>query len=205
MEYERKTAEKKAEISKIFREIRKLEGESKKNEVPKVNPKVKFQPKCKFHEKGFCKNAKRCKYRHPSKICEDHEDSHCREGIMCDKRHPQTDCVYWMRGYCSKKEKCLYRHVRAKHGSRTNRHNRNDKQISNPIYINSKRGNIFEHISPFLVNGGGVSRPPQFFPVPPPNYQVIPPPATFWHHRPTSHQAPPRLYSAVAGGRDLSR
>ena len=141
IEYEKKTAEKKDEIKMILRDLRKLEKDSKQREVPKGKLNVSFQPKCKFYERGFCKNREWCKFRHPSKKCKKYENSKCDEGIRCESRHPQKDCLFWMRGDCLREDKCLFRHDRAKHDNKNN-NVRNNKHTTNPIYANSEHGNI---------------------------------------------------------------
>ena len=51
-----------------------------------VRIKTGTNPKCRFYERGYCKNRDRCKFRHPVEICEPFENHACDEDTKCQKR-----------------------------------------------------------------------------------------------------------------------
>ena len=51
-----------------------------------VRIKTGTNPKCRFYERGYCKNKDRCKFRHPVEICEPFENHACDEDTKCQKR-----------------------------------------------------------------------------------------------------------------------
>ena len=66
--------------------------------------------RCKFYNRGFCKEGKRCTFFHPQDICHEYEYSgQCSQGSSCKLRHPRK-CRYWLQGDCWRLETCVYFH-----------------------------------------------------------------------------------------------
>ena len=71
---------------------------------------VKAHSKCKYYNRGFCKEEKACEFSHPLEICEEFLDSGiCTKGRACKSRHPHK-CRFWSNGYCWRAENCVYLH-----------------------------------------------------------------------------------------------
>jgi hypothetical protein len=68
------------------------------------------QTRCKYFNRGFCREESRCKFLHPSEVCHEFETSgRCSQGSRCSLRHPRK-CRYWVRGDCWRLESCVYLH-----------------------------------------------------------------------------------------------
>ena len=61
--------------------------------------------KCKYFDRGYCKQNKKCSLKHPDKVC---EDPNCFNE-NCDKRHPNP-CKYGYRCTFQRKNICMYSH-----------------------------------------------------------------------------------------------
>ena len=68
------------------------------------------QFRCKYYNKGFCKEGNRCEFFHPQDNCQEFECSgQCSKGSSCKLRHPQK-CRYWLRGDCWRLGTYVYLH-----------------------------------------------------------------------------------------------
>ena len=77
--------------------------------------KDKRDIKCRFHNRGFCKFGRNCKFSHSKVVCSEYrEEGICRQR-GCSKRHPRH-CRYWTSKPegCKRKEACDYLHVSTK-------------------------------------------------------------------------------------------
>ena len=83
----------------------------KKEEMKLLNKnRVKSQRRCRFYNRGFCKEGSVCSFFHPSENCKEFCTSgFCSKRESCLQRHP-FQCKYWSKGYCWRKESCLYLH-----------------------------------------------------------------------------------------------
>ena len=72
----------------------------------------KIQKKCRYDDKGYCRNENRCKYQHFAQICEKFlTDGKCEARHRCQFRHPRI-CKYWKHSAegCRREEMCKYLH-----------------------------------------------------------------------------------------------
>ena len=86
----------KAAIGDIEEKIEKLEA---------LNKTTKLK-KCKFYNRGYCKNLK-CRFFHPEKVCNLYIKDGVCEAQDCDYRHPKP-CRYWRRGNCTRGQSCAF-------------------------------------------------------------------------------------------------
>ena len=68
--------------------------------------KTKTSEKCKYYNRGYCKNKEDCENLHNDKVCDDLD---CDEN-KCEKRHPNP-CRFGPRCQFKKRKQCLYLHV----------------------------------------------------------------------------------------------
>ena len=74
------------------------------------NIRKSTQTRCRYFNKGFCREENRCKFLHPSEVCHEFEHSgRCYQGSRCTLRHPRK-CRYWVRGDCWRLDACVYLH-----------------------------------------------------------------------------------------------
>ena len=101
-----------------------LRQEEMKNLIAK-----KKQSKCRYWNRGFCKERESCQFFHPSEVCLEYcENGSCSEGRNCQRRHPQS-CKHWARGKCWRGTSCLYLH-RNEDFDRESPHEKSDDKIA---------------------------------------------------------------------------
>ena len=95
------------ELASIIKQLEHKIGEiGKKQETEQI----KVPKRCKFFNKGYCKQGERCSFVHPSKICPQHlESGKCIDFRSCLDRHPQ-ECRFWKETTCYRGGTCLYLH-----------------------------------------------------------------------------------------------
>ena len=70
----------------------------------------KNRPRCKYQNKGYCKQGQGCSFSHNSDICEEYLCSgSCNKGRVCHQRHPRK-CKHWFKGKCWRGNSCAYLH-----------------------------------------------------------------------------------------------
>ena len=69
------------------------------------------EKKCRYYNKGYCKNKLDCKFYHPESVCENFLLNKSCPERGCTKRHPSS-CKFWQRGPrgCFRGETCKYLH-----------------------------------------------------------------------------------------------
>ena len=68
------------------------------------------RPRCKYHNKGYCKQGLGCSFSHTGDICEEYLYSgSCNRGRVCPQRHPRR-CKHWYKGRCCRGNNCAYLH-----------------------------------------------------------------------------------------------
>ena len=86
--------------------------------LSEILEKVKYDEKmtsesiqrCRYHNKGYCKQGQGCSFSHPSDICNEYFCSgSCSKGQFCQKRHPRK-CKHWLNGRCWRGAACAYLH-----------------------------------------------------------------------------------------------
>ena len=66
--------------------------------------------KCKFFNKGFCRDGIGCDFFHPEEDCQEFlETGLCPSRKYCPHRHPHQ-CRYWAKGECWRGETCVFQH-----------------------------------------------------------------------------------------------
>jgi hypothetical protein len=95
-------------VHKILEILKEMEA---RHIIDKERNQTKMLKKCKFYNRGFCREGNSCYYLHPEKKCEKHcEGKRCSEGSKCQMRHPHH-CQHWKKGNCFRGEDCLYLHL----------------------------------------------------------------------------------------------
>ena len=80
------------------------------NEELKISERINTKIKCKFYNRGYCREKSECKFSHLNEICQQYyEFGVCEEGRGCKERHPNK-CKFWLKGDCWRGENCLYLH-----------------------------------------------------------------------------------------------
>ena len=70
--------------------------------------KLKFR--CKYQNKGFCREGSSCEYSHREENCQEYCSSgSCSQDPICQYRHPNK-CKFWIRGKCWRGSSCVYLH-----------------------------------------------------------------------------------------------
>ena len=102
-------AELKKKHDNILSFVREILEAVKEAEIKRMESK-KNNSRCRFFNKGFCKNGESCNFLHPDNTCKEYmESGGCSQGSACKERHPQR-CRYWSRENCWRNETCLYLH-----------------------------------------------------------------------------------------------
>ena len=97
------------------------------NEELKISDRINTKIKCKFYNRGYCREKSECKFSHLNEICQQyHEFGGCEEGRGCKERHPNK-CKFWLKGDCWRGENCLYLHKEDDFGMEMNA---DDKDIN---------------------------------------------------------------------------
>ena len=97
------------------------------NEELKISDRINTKIKCKFYNRGYCREKSECKFSHLNEICQQYyEFGVCEEGRGCKERHPNK-CKFWLKGDCWRGENCLYLHKEDDFGMEINA---DDKDIN---------------------------------------------------------------------------
>ena len=80
--------------------------------IPTEDKRRELKRKCKFEDKGKCKNGSKCLYVHPKQTCQEHGKlGLCQHKDVCQLRHPVKICFQWEKGEkCSRGDQCRFRH-----------------------------------------------------------------------------------------------
>jgi hypothetical protein len=97
-----------------FNDLHKMFGEileAMKYSLDKKNDKEKkLKVRCKFYNKGFCREGSACDYSHPAEDCVEHcSTGSCSQERFCPYRHPNK-CKFWSSGKCWRESNCVYLH-----------------------------------------------------------------------------------------------
>ena len=97
-----------------FNDLNKLVGEILEAWKYDLNKKIDKEKKpnirCKFFNKGFCREGSACNYSHPEEDCVDHcSTGSCSQERVCSYRHPNK-CKFWSSGQCWRESNCVYLH-----------------------------------------------------------------------------------------------
>ena len=134
-------------IKNIKSEVKNIKQNKKDNEktytkLEKItsNDQVKGI-KCKYNNRGYCRNKQQCKYLHSNIVCEKHIKGEVCENNHCSLRHPRKCLFFRMKSGCRFGVSCQYVHEN------------NDKDKSEQIkfqcvackYILNDKSDIVEH------------------------------------------------------------
>ena len=74
------------------------------------NKQKKSKTKCRFYNRGYCKEGEACDFLHQSGVCQEYLcNGSCSRRNQCSQRHPQS-CRYWEQGHCWRGETCAFLH-----------------------------------------------------------------------------------------------
>ena len=131
----------KSEVKNIKQNKNDDEKTYKKLEKSTSNDLVK-EIKCKYNNRGYCRNKQKCKYLHSNIVCEKHIKGEVCENNHCSLRHPRKCLLFRMKSGCRFGLSCQYIHEN------------NDKEKSEQIKfqciacqdILNDKSDIVEHI-----------------------------------------------------------
>ena len=90
--------------------VKQLEEKIVKIENNLNTTKTKRSGKCRFFNRGYCREAASCPYVHPEVICQEYlTRGICSDFRSCPYRHPQ-ECRYWKETQCYRRDGCSYLH-----------------------------------------------------------------------------------------------
>ena len=88
--------------------------------------------RCRYYNKGYCKQGQQCTFLHPSDICDEHLCSgSCSKGQSCQPIHPRK-CKHWLNGKCWRGDMCAYLHKREDLKKHADKENISATDISKP-------------------------------------------------------------------------
>ena len=130
------------ELASIIKQLEHKIGEiGKKQETEQI----KVPKRCKFFNKGYCKQGERCSFVHPSKICPKHlESGKCLDFRSCLDRHPQ-ECRFWKETTCYRGGTCLYLHKKVadkEEEKSKNEEKSNMTQLENDDFVDKVNGEM---------------------------------------------------------------
>ena len=76
--------------------------------IPDEQPKAVKKRKCRYENKGHCKDGSSCSYFHPKRTCQSSSKlGSCPTEYSCNLRHPIGICHEWSNnGACHRSENC---------------------------------------------------------------------------------------------------
>lgn len=91
--------------------VEKLLAALSESELKRIeSKKLKKSMKCKYFNRGYCKEGSSCDFVHPQSICKEFVDvGTCESGQRCHRRHPRK-CRYWREGNCWRGSSCAFQH-----------------------------------------------------------------------------------------------
>ena len=81
------------------------------NEVEEEEPKAKDKRRCKWWNRGFCRDKVKCSFRHPIGDCQDHLQGGCTTRGCITLRHRKVCKFLKTETGCLRGEECEYLHV----------------------------------------------------------------------------------------------
>ena len=108
---QQENAELKRKYDDLFNLVKEILEAVKHEENQRVDKrKKKTQTRCKFANRGFCKEGTLCDYLHPQEDCQEHcLTGACVHERTCRQRHPNK-CNFWSKGNCFRGNNCVYLH-----------------------------------------------------------------------------------------------
>ena len=86
--------------------IESLHCQMKKEDINKRPKGIK----CRYWNRGFCKEGRKCQFTHPERDCQKFLDTDTCEERGCENRHRRKCRYYKTQQGCYRKEKCQYIH-----------------------------------------------------------------------------------------------
>ena len=73
------------------------------------NAKKVNRRKCRYYNRGFCKDTIKCRYLHPERICQVYLETQSCQEKQCPDRHPKL-CKWLKHSGGCKRQNCAYLH-----------------------------------------------------------------------------------------------
>ena len=87
--------------------------------------------KCRYWNRGFCKNGNDCKFHHYEKDCETYLKTETCEDRKCKKRHRKLCRYFQSKEGCYRNEACQYLHELTTNDNKTKKNQTNEDNCSN--------------------------------------------------------------------------
>ena len=91
--------------------IKTLEDKNNGEKVTNEGPK---HSKCRYWNRGYCREGEKCKYIHPKEDCKTQQDKGKCEDRQCEQRHRRYCRYYNSESGCYRGDKCHYLHSSSK-------------------------------------------------------------------------------------------
>ena len=102
----------KAKYENLTNLVQEIFDAVKHTEMKRIekNKQKKSKTKCRYYNRGYCKEGESCDFLHPSEVCQEYVyNGSCPQRNRCQQRHPQS-CKFWEQGDCWRGETCAYLH-----------------------------------------------------------------------------------------------
>ena len=95
-------------IAPLLAKARKAEGANVSEEV--LMDKVKEHRRCKWWNRGFCRDREGCAFNHPQEDCQDHLKERCTTMGCTSLRHRKVCKFFSSEASCLRGDRCAYLH-----------------------------------------------------------------------------------------------
>ena len=102
--------------------------------------------KCRYYNKGYCKNETECNFYHPENVCDKFLSGNECSDRGCTKRHPRS-CKFWLKDSrgCFRGDSCKYLHREEEKGKQIkDLENKNKKNKQVPTEVSQSNVVIVE-------------------------------------------------------------
>jgi hypothetical protein len=98
-------AEEKREVGAMKDKLEEIKTKKENKREIKTNKKGK----CRYWNRGYCRDGRKCSWSHPEGDCQEYlQEGRCRDR-GCPRRHRKV-CRYWVGKGCTRKKECQYLH-----------------------------------------------------------------------------------------------
>ena len=96
-------------ITLLLAEAEKAEGANSVKEV--IVDKVMEHRRCKWWNRGYCREKERCAFKHPQEDCQDHLKGRCTTRGCTSLRHRKRCKFFSSETGCHRGDRCQYLHI----------------------------------------------------------------------------------------------